>query len=238
MKINTILFDVGDTLHSLNNYTGIARKVMIEQLIDQGVPINDVDKGQRIFERVVKRYAKPHADLYFLNADFFKKFFQEIDIKIDNTLLYFSIMTYRDTLHSLLTPSLVAITVLSTLKSMGYKLGVVTDGSKDSAYEILLRLGIINFFDAIVVSEEVGVEKPHPNIFKEALDRLNSKPSETMIVGDSLKRDIDGGKRLGMVTVLIKRYWSKKLRKTKVKPDYEIMQLDQLFELLERKELR
>lgn len=232
MKVTAILFDVGDTLHDLTNYTSIARKILIEKLVDQGVPIVDVNKSQKLFEEIIRRHAKPHTDRFFLEVDFFEKLFEEMDAKVDARLLNFALVIYRGILRSFITPSAVVISTLSTLKGKAYKLGVVTDGSIDSTYEILMRLGITEFFDVIVVSEEVGIEKPNPKIFQEALIRLNARPSETMIVGDSLERDIKGGKQLGMVTVLIQRYQLRKNRETKVEPDYRIQRFDELLEIL------
>lgn len=232
MRITAILFDVGDTLHDLTSYTRIARKISIEKLVDQGVPIADVSKSQRLFEEIIRRHTKPHADRFFLEVDFFKKLFAEMDVKVDVRLLNFALVIYRDILRSLITPSAVVISTLSALKGKGYKLGLVTDGSLDSTYEILLRLGITEFFDVIVVSEDVGVEKPDPKIFQEALIRLNARPSETMIVGDSLERDIKGGKQLGIVTVLMQRYQLRKKRETKIEPDYRIQRFDELLEIL------
>lgn len=229
-KITTILFDVGDTLHDLTNYTRFARRILIEKLIDQGVSIDNAEKGEEIFERIIQKNMRPHADRFFLELDFFKKFFDEMNI--NSKLINSAINIYRDILRCLLTPSLVVTNTLSTLKERKYKLGAITDGSVKTTYEILLRLDLTKFFDAIIVSEEVGVEKPNPKIFEEALTRLKAKPFETMIVGDSLERDIIGGKKLGMVTVLIERYKPVKLGKVKIKPDYRIRRLDELLDIL------
>jgi putative hydrolase of the HAD superfamily len=231
MKITTILFDVGDTLHDLTNYTRFARRISIEKLIDQGVSISDVKKSEELFEKIIQNNTKPHADRFFLELSFFRELFKEMNIKVDSRLLNFALNTYRDILRFILTPSAVAIKTLSALKEKRYKLGVITDGSLKSTYEILLRLGITEFFNATIVSEEVGVEKPNPKIFEEALTRLKAKAFETMIVGDNLERDIMGGKKLGMVTVLIERYQTIKIGK-KIKPDFRIRRLDELLEIL------
>ena len=49
-KISAILFDLGDTLFDLTSYTCFARRMTIEKLIDQNIPIKDVDEADRLFE--------------------------------------------------------------------------------------------------------------------------------------------------------------------------------------------
>ena len=72
----------------------------------------------------------------------------------------------------------------------------------DEQTETLLRLGIIHLVDALVVSEDVGKEKPAQEMFERALAELGGhKPAEALMVGDSLERDIAGAKTFGMRTV-------------------------------------
>jgi len=234
MGTTTILFDLGDTLHDLTYYTSFARRISIEKLIDQGVPITNTRKAERLFEDVVSRHCEPHSDKLFLDDSYFKNLFEELDVKVGSTVPRIALIIYRDIIRSLITPSPMVIQTLSTLKGRGYRLGLVTDGRVDTTYEILQRLGINEFFDAIVVSEEVGVEKPNPRIFKEAMFRLHANPSEIMIVGDNLERDILGGKESGMITVLMKRHRLNRAGNRKIKPDFKIQLLSELLNLLAR----
>lgn len=61
-----------------------------------------------------------------------------------------------------------------------------------------------NLFKTVVTSEEVGVEKPHPKIFREVFRRLGKKPSECLMVGDDLRADIAPMKKLGGRAILVK----------------------------------
>jgi putative hydrolase of the HAD superfamily len=56
------------------------------------------------------------------------------------------------------------------------------------------------YFDAAVVSGEIGKGKPSPEIFRHLLDRLGVAPAESLMVGNSLSRDVVGGKRAGLHT--------------------------------------
>jgi len=50
-------------------------------------------------------------------------------------------------------------------------------------------------------ADMTGKRKPEPDSIKLALDKLGVKAEEAIIVGDSIRRDIEAGKKLGMVTV-------------------------------------
>jgi HAD superfamily hydrolase (TIGR01549 family) len=85
-----------------------------------------------------------------------------------------------------------------------YKLGVVTnfmDGP--TARKVFHKLGYEAIFDSLVVSSEVGYMKPSRIIFDRALEELNSKPGNCVMVGDSYLADVVGAQRSGMKGVLI-----------------------------------
>ncbi|MBE8540164.1 HAD-IA family hydrolase [Geoglobus acetivorans] len=90
---------------------------------------------------------------------------------------------------------------LERLKKMGLKLAVVTDAMNGHAVGRLKKAGILHYFDVVVSSDMTGKRKPEPDSIILALNRLGVKAEEAVIVGDSLRRDIEAGKRLGMVTV-------------------------------------
>jgi putative hydrolase of the HAD superfamily len=231
-KIKSILFDLGDTLHDRTNCTRFARRTTLDSLIDQGVPIADIEKMEKSFDKIIEDHAKPHADRFFLNANFFDKLFKQENLRVDAWQPALALATYRDIVRFLVRPSTVVISTLSELKRRGYVLGLITDGSIDSTNELTLRLGITKFFHTKVISEEVGVEKPDSLIFKEALRRLNSKAPETMIVGDNLERDVRGGKLCGLVTALMQRYLRPEPSPAEVAPDYRIFRIDELLDIL------
>lgn len=95
---------------------------------------------------------------------------------------------------------------LRALKKEGYKLALVSNAASDLAVrEASNRLGVAGFFDAIIVSSKVGLRKPSSAVFMKALKALNVTPSEAVFIGDSMKHDIKGAKKLSMKTILLSR---------------------------------
>ena len=95
---------------------------------------------------------------------------------------------------------------LASLRARGFCLGVISN-SNGTIGEQLDRLGLAQFFSVIIDSHHVGVEKPHPEIFKIALERAPEKigPSQTVFVGDTNATDVGGAQLAGLRGVLIDR---------------------------------
>jgi HAD superfamily hydrolase (TIGR01509 family) len=83
---------------------------------------------------------------------------------------------------------------------------VVVSNSDGSIEEGLSRLGLREYFDAVVDSWVVGFEKPDPRIFAHALSQVGADPARTLHVGDMLYADVEGARRAGVHAVLLDPY--------------------------------
>ncbi|MDO9539026.1 MAG: HAD family hydrolase [Methanocalculus sp.] len=90
---------------------------------------------------------------------------------------------------------------LSALRSDGLRLGVVTDADSDHAEKRLKKANLSKFFEVVITPDMSGRRKPNPDSFLMALDSLRTDPFHTICVGDSIRRDIEPAKRLGMCTI-------------------------------------
>ncbi len=100
------------------------------------------------------------------------------------------------------------IATLEALRSLSLRLGIVSN----AAYlprlmrQQLSALGLADYFEAVTFSSEVGVRKPHPEIYADALKKLGADPSRTLFVGDRVLEDVQGPKSLGMRAVLTREW--------------------------------
>ena len=78
--------------------------------------------------------------------------------------------------------------VLADLESRGLKLGLVSNFDR-RLHAVLDHLGLAGFFAKVIISSEVGIDKPDPAIFRLALDTLAARPAEAVHVGDDPKCD-------------------------------------------------
>jgi putative hydrolase of the HAD superfamily len=97
-------------------------------------------------------------------------------------------------------------------------------------YAALRKLSINRFFNAVLVSEDVGWRKPNIRIFQEVLKRLGANAEETVYIGDSPLEDIGGAAAVGMRTIFLPSqfYTLENLRKSHVKPDLIVKDICEL----------
>lgn len=93
--------------------------------------------------------------------------------------------------------------VLDTLRTV-YRLGLISDAQWVFAEPELEMTGLSRFFQAIVLSSRIGVKKPSPAIFTEALRRLGVPAEESVYIGDSPDRDLVGARAAGMRCILFR----------------------------------
>jgi HAD superfamily hydrolase (TIGR01549 family) len=121
-----------------------------------------------------------------------------------------------------------AVKVLRHFKDGNLKIGLVSNTIFPKEYHLkeLKRFGLLYFLDAYHFSSEMGVRKPHPEIFLKALDELQVNTSQAVFVGDRLVEDVEGAQKVGMKGVL--RYHENRDYSADVTPDAQIDHLNQL----------
>lgn len=92
---------------------------------------------------------------------------------------------------------------LENCRSQGTKICILTDLTAHIQYRKIKKLGLVEYVDFLVTSEEVGVEKPHPNMFTKALQKLECEASTALMIGDSWNKDIVGANAIGIQSIWI-----------------------------------
>jgi putative hydrolase of the HAD superfamily len=118
--------------------------------------------------------------------------------------------------------------VLRQLRTRGYRLGIVTNGSSESQRAKLLSSGLAKLVEEVLISAEEKAKKPDVEIFVWAAERLGVRAEECLFVGDNPQTDIVGAHAASMETAWLKRYlaWPEGLS---VVPDYTLGGLAELL---------
>jgi len=90
--------------------------------------------------------------------------------------------------------------VLPYLKEK-YTLHIISNGFKETTLTKMNLSGLNPYFDNVIISEDVGVNKPNPEIFEYALDKAKATKEESIMIGDSLEADIYGALNFGMEAI-------------------------------------
>jgi len=91
--------------------------------------------------------------------------------------------------------------VLETLQARGLRLALICNTGRTPGKMLRLvleRLGLADFLRVVSFSDEVGLRKPHPEIFHRTLSALDTAPAEAAHVGDDVSTDVAGARGVGM----------------------------------------
>ena len=84
-----------------------------------------------------------------------------------------------------------ALELLDYLKPR-YRMHILSNGFREVQYKKIENSGLKSYFDKIILSEDAGINKPHPDMFTYALKNTNSRRDQTVMIGDSWDADIVG----------------------------------------------
>ncbi|MGR5995961.1 pyrophosphatase PpaX [Bacillus cereus] len=210
MRINTVLFDLDGTLINTN-------ELIISSFLHT---LNTYYPNQYKREDVLPFIGPSLHDTFS---------------KIDESKVEEMITSYRKFNHDhhdeLVEEYETVYETVRELKKQGYKVGIVTTKARQTV-EMGLQLSKLDeFFDVVVTIDDVEHVKPHPEPLQKALELLDAKPEEALMVGDN-HHDIVGGQNAGTKTVAVS--WTLKGRAylEAYKPDFMLDKMSDLLPIL------
>lgn len=217
--MEAFIFDLDNTL--------VERQETLKSFIQSlyKTHLSDYMSEEEVIQFVVKEDKFGYRD----KLELFEVIVQELPWKTKLTLEQFTdYWYYHFPRHA--QPMEMLYETLQEIKRKNKKIGLITNGKVRTQLTKLEQLKIKYYFDSIVISEEVGIKKPHSHIFQLVLDRLKVKSDESVYIGDHPKNDIYGARQLGMKTVWKQSYvpWDESLE---IEPDYKINKLSEIIGL-------
>lgn len=228
--IRGIFFDLDDTLYNyqrchkialkqcykfLKKYKSLSERNFLRLFSDARLEIkNELDGTAASHNRI----------LYFQRL--IEKLLNTFDVSI--ILGLYSI--YWGTLLKVMKPQKEVKELFKKLKKNGIAIVIVTDLTAHIQMRKIRKLGLGKYIDYVVTSEEVGRDKPYPGMFLLALQRAQLSPTEVIMVGNDLEKDIEAANELGLHTVLLEK--QKVHAKGKWKPSYQIKNFKSLDSII------
>lgn len=230
MQIKHVFFDLDRTLWDFetNAYKTLSELYKEHALKKKGISDVDVfiDNYKIHNERLWQLYRDGKVEKDVLRSSRFKLTLQDFGIDDDRIAIDLGDQYIQKCpLKTHLFPF--TYEVLDYLKEK-YHLHIITNGFEEVQYVKLEQSKLLHYFDQIVTSEQVGVKKPNPEIFRHALVKAFCKHDESIMIGDDLPVDILGAKAIGMHQV----YFNPEKTAHQESIDFEISCLSQLQELL------
>lgn len=158
------------------------------------------------------------------------EFYQIIAPAVDPLKLAFTHDKFQQTNHHLVKPYPKTKQVLKTLKNSGFLLAAVSNRSRDSLLTSLKVTEIHDYFDVIISPDDVKNPKPHKEHLLVALQELEVKPVNSLMVGDT-EQDVMAGKNAKVRTVGV-TYGLLGKRIAKLEPDFLIDDIGEILKIL------
>lgn len=86
-------------------------------------------------------------------------------------------------------------------KTAGVRMGIITNGTSEGQREKLRRFTLTDFFEIILIEQELGFGKPDLRVYLHALELLHLQPQDVWMVGDNLVWDIQAPQALGIYSI-------------------------------------
>ncbi len=229
--IKATIFDLDDTLFDSTELSSQARRNAIRAMIGVGLPAS-FDEAHQVLSEVVKDYGS--------NYSFhFDQMLKRLSVESSKMKFFVSagMIGYHDVKYANIRPFTDVVPTFLELKKLEVKICILSDGDALKQYEKILRLRLQDFLDDIIITEEVGIRKPNPKLYKLALERFHLKPNQAIYVGDNYQRDIIPSRELGIHTVLIHRggkYDQTALIDKQKLPEYELDNLKDLIPIIKK----
>jgi putative hydrolase of the HAD superfamily len=230
-ELKAIFFDIDDTLYSTSEFAKQARLNSVHAMIRAGLRVS-VSQCFRELQEVVEEFGSnydKHYDKLLLRLP--PESWESTNKSI---IIASAVVAYHQTKFEKLKPYDDVVEVFQILDRSNLILGIISAGLGIKQAEKLVRLELDQFIydKAIFVTEELGINKPNPKLYKKACKKLLLNPMHCMYVGDNPKNDIDPANAIGMKTVLNHRSGKYFGTKGKTEPQYIIQDMWELLEIL------
>lgn len=194
MKYTTLLFDLDDTLLDFGKAEDNAITLLFEKY---SIPVTQENK--QIYSDINRKkwnaLEKGEITRKELFATRFADFFNVLGIDADSTKANEEYISFLGRGHFLLEGALETCRKLSEK----YSMYIITNGAKKAQEGRLTNSPLMQYFDGVFISEEIGYDKPKKEYFDYVYAHIAEKDkSKTLVIGDSLNSDIAGAVNYGV----------------------------------------
>lgn len=223
MTIKAVVFDLDDTLISERQYVESGYR-HISKILSQRLNKNEIE----IYQSLLSLFVQSPINV-------FNRFFEKNDIQYTVKDIKELVAEYRN--HK---PAIEfyndVLPCINSLKKIGIKLGIITDGYVNSQRLKLNSLNAYEYFDEIIITDELGRQfwKPHPKPFEIIQKKLGVNFDEMIYVGDNPKKDFFIGKVYPIITIRVIRensiyantpYYRGIIERKKIKNLYQLIDI-------------
>ena len=192
-----------DLDHTLWDFDKNSKNAFEKLLKENNLPVS-IEDFLTIYEPINKKYWEEYSQGIKTKSEV--KFgrltdtFEVLNIKVNQEFIEYFADAYLNYLkeEKHLMPG--TIEILEYLKEK-YRLHILTNGFIEIQERKVVNSGLDKFFQSIISSEEIGKQKPHPDVFNYALRKADTYAHKSLMIGDNLKSDVLGARNIGMQAI-------------------------------------
>lgn len=192
-RYDWVLFDLDETLLDFPVAQALEQTLQLYGVIPTA---EKMEEYHALNQRLWQQYNSGEIDAAHLQRTRFSLFAQQVDVApmaINDSFL--------QQIIALSTPLAGVVETLQAFREQGVRMGIITNGFSLPQRGRLDKLGWGDWFEPLVISDEVHVTKPAAAIFQHALDQMGQpSPARVLMVGDNPKTDIAGAAAQGLAT--------------------------------------
>ncbi len=121
-----------------------------------------------------------------------------------------------------------AVEALRRFSEDGIGLAMITNGAGEPQRSKVKRFDLERYFDQIFIEGEIGVGKPEPDVYVQAMAALQSEPSDTWCVGDNLEWEVAAPQKLGIYSVWVDPMGAGPPASSGVLPNLTVASIDEI----------
>ena len=228
-KYHVLLFDADGTLFDFEQSERLALEDTFRSFHIDYDPDIHMRLYQEINSKIWAEFEEHTITADALKAERFRRLFDKLKLAIDP-------LSFSDRYLAMLSQNAFLIDHAADLVEKlfrDHKMVLLTNGLSSVQHPRFRRSSIFQYFDSVIVSEDVGIAKPHVGIFEHTMKKLgHGQKDDVLMIGDNLRSDIQGGINFGIDTCWYNP--EKKKNGNGIRPTYEINHLLQLVNILQQ----
>ncbi|MBL7995501.1 YjjG family noncanonical pyrimidine nucleotidase [bacterium] len=226
-KYKVLLFDADGTLFDFEQ----SERLALQDTFHDFSIAYDPDIHMRLYQEINSKiwieFEEHTITADALKTERFRRLFERLKIDVDPILFsdrYLNMLSQNSFLLDHAADMVVKL-------FHDYKMVLITNGLSSVQHPRFRKSAIFQYFDAVIVSEDIGIAKPHVGIFEHTMKRIgHDQKNDVLMIGDNLRSDIQGGMNFGIDTCWYNPEMKKNLNG--ITPTYEINHLLELEHIL------
>ena len=197
--IDAVFWDIGGVILDADSVRA-AHRAFVADLVSEHRTSHDVESALETWRTTVGKYFRERDGTEFRPAR--EAYRLAVEKILDESV---GVERWRPAFRAVLgehaRPNPGAVEAIERLADAPVHLGVISDVDEAEGKRLLETFGVLEHFDSVTTSEEVGRTKPDPAMFETALEKAGVEPDRAAMIGDRYDHDVAGSADLGMTAI-------------------------------------